>query len=381
MLPILSQQLLAQWSDLPVARQRPHHLHFLGIRTAVNDGYAFFLGFADRDFAPCLAVKVAREPAAADRLQHEWHLLNHLQEQALPVATVSLPRPLLAEVIAGVQVLVTTAPPGRPLQTTETAQEDFTIIGNWLVQLACATRTTKAVAAVRQSLEETVAQLQTTFTLPDRETAVVEAWIPACLAGAGEQIDLFAAHGNLRCRHIWRDQELTIVNWEWGQQAHQPLHDIFTFVTAYCLPAYRRGSYEQQLHAFRTTYLADGPYTGLACRTLSGYCQALNIPLQSVVAHFGLFLARAALAEYRQLLAAAARGYLPLVRPLRQSQHASFRQAIKDQLWINLLRLFIKEHQRFERIVNPRRGKGIQTVAVRRKIPVGRWGIADEERK
>lgn len=375
MLPLLSRQLLAQWSDLHVGRRRPDRLSFLGVRTGVGDGYALFLAFADRDPTPCLAVKVPREPAAESRLGHEWNVLNHFGQHGLHWPSASLLRPLLWKVGGGVHMLVTTAPPGQPMRIDiGSPAEHFARVGEWLVQFACATRATWSMAVMRWYLERTVERLDTTFELSDQEMAVVEDWVARLLKMAvGGRVSLFAAHGNLRSQNIWLQRDhLTIVNWEQSGLICLPLQDLFTFVTTYRFPAVRRRPKESYMHAFRETYLAGGPYADLVRRTIASYCQALDIPLEGVEACFGIFLASAALREYDQLLKAADRGYLPLLGDPDRSVRRPHRQAIKDQLWINLLRLLIKERGRFKLGAYPDARRRFRATPADTRISAGR---------
>jgi hypothetical protein len=351
MLPLLSRQLLTQWSDLPVDRRRPDQLGFLGIRTEVSDGYALFLAFADRDRAPRLAVKISREPGAESRLEREWTMLSHLQNQAPRVVRESLPRPVLWQLIGDVRVLVTTAPLGRPVTPgKDSSSEHFLRVGDWLVQLACTTRTTRPIAAIHPELERTTERLGTVFELSDQEMAMLDEWTGWLREMTrDDQVCLFAAHGDLRRKNVWlRRGHLTVINWGQSELDCPPLQDMFTFITTYRFPARRRRPKEDYLQVFRATYLADGPYADLAGRTITSYCRALGVPLESVEACFGIFLARAALREYDQLVAAADRGYLPLLKDPDCSGRQPYRQAIKNQLWINLLRLLIKERGRFK---------------------------------
>jgi hypothetical protein len=380
MLPQLSQQLLTQWQDLPVDRRRPDRLSFLGMRTGVGDGYALFVAFADRDRTPCLMVKVPREPAAESRLEHEWGMLSHFERCGPHRVTASLPRPLLWQVVGGVRVLVTAAPPGRAMgASTGSPSEHFARVGDWLVQLACATRATRPVSPIRRDLDRTAERLGITFELLDREMAVLEDWIGRWGKMLGDrQVDLFAAHGDLRSRNIWLQRgHLTIVNWEQSELACLPLQDMFTFVTTYRFPAARRRPIDSYLRAFRAMYLADGPYADLAGQTIASYCRTLGIPLESLKACFGIFLARAALREYDQLLAAADRGYLPLLGGPNRSGRRPYRQAIKDQLWINLLRLFIKEQEHFKLGIYPDVQGQLRAIPVEQGVPTRQqqaWG-------
>lgn len=322
----------------------------------MGEGYALFLAFADRDRAPCLVVKISREQAAASRLQHEWSMLNHFHRHGPRGVAASLPYPAMWKAVNGVRVLVTTAPSGQPMRASVNSfAEHFARVGDWLVQLACATRTTRSTEAMRRDLGRTAERLGTVFELSDEELAVVEDWVAQRLTiPGGGKVGLFAAHGNLHHRNIWLHQgRLTIVNWEQSGLACLPLQDMFAFVTTYHFPTTRRRRKESYLRAFRETYLTDGPYTNLVSRAIGSYCEALDIPLECVEACLGVFLARAALREYDQLQTAATRGYLPLLRAPDLSARGSYRQAIKDQVWINLLRLAIKERVHFKPANHP----------------------------
>jgi hypothetical protein len=356
MLPQLSQQLLTQWSHLPIVRRRPDRLSFLGVRTGVGDGYALFLTFADRDRAPCLAVKIPRERVAALRLQHEWSMLNHFHRHVPRGVAASLPRPILWKAINGTRVLVTTAPSGQPMRVCASSfAEHFARVGDWLVQLACATRATRPAEAMRRGVGCTAERLGTVFDLSGQEMAVVEDWIAQGLAISGDgKVELFAAHGNFHHRSIWLYKgRMTVVNWEQSRLACLPLQDIFAFITTYRFPAVRRSSKEGYLRAFRETYLTDAPYADVVSWSIARYCEALGIPLEGVEACLGIFLAYAALREYDQLQKAADRGYLPLLSASDLSARGPYRQAIKDQVWINLLRLLVKERTQFKPASHP----------------------------
>jgi hypothetical protein len=351
MLPQLSQQLLTQWPAQLVGRRRPSQLRFLGLRTRVGDGYALFLAFADADHAPCLAVKVAREPGAESRLKHEWDTLHHFRHQGAPWLVASLPAPILWTNMSGTNILATTAPAGQPIRTSPGfAEEHFARVGDWLAQLARATHTSRPMAMLRQKLEHTAEQLGATFELSKGERMVVEGWVNQWLAVMGNyQATLFAAHGNLYSQNIWEQREhLAVVNWEQSELADLPLRDIFTFMTTYHFPVTKRYPKERYLRTFQTTYLTDGPQADLACQTITRYCRSLDLPLEAIEASFGLFLTQAALHEYDQLQVAANRGYLPLVSPPDRSKRPPYQQAIKDQLWINLLRMLIQERHHFK---------------------------------
>ena len=186
----------------------------------------------------------------------------------------------------------------------------------------------------------------------------------------GGKVDLFAAHGNFHDRNIWLHQgHLAAINWEQSGLACLPLQDMFTFITTYRFPAARRCPTESYLRAFRATYMDDGPYADRVCRAIVSYCGALDIPLESVKAFFGISLARAALQEYDQLLAAAERGYLPLSRDLDRSSRKSYRQAIRDQLWINLLRLLVKERDRFKPGTHPSTWGRFHAMPMQQSVP------------
>jgi hypothetical protein len=352
MLPQLSRRLIAKWPDLAIGPRRPDRLHFLGVRTGVEDGYALFLAFADHNREPCLSVKIARDPSAGARLEREWSVLNELRGRKLPGTTFSLPTPLSREIIDEACVLVTTAPPGQQLWSRHGSRiEHFSQVGDWLVQLACATHTVRPLVEVKRDLQRLTERLSVTFEISDQEMRVIQDWLDQQLkASRDDKVELFASHGNLHPGNIWRQHgQLTVVNWEQSSLAWLPLQDLFAFVTTYDLPLTRRRPKDTYLSIFRATYLVDTPYAELVRQTLFSYCAALDIPIESVEACFGIFLAQAALREYDQLLVAAEHGYLPLLggNKLAGSIQPSYRQAIKDQLWISLLRLLIKERAQF----------------------------------
>lgn len=346
MLPALSQFLLAHWSDLQVERPRPGRLHFLGARTRVGAGYALFFAFADIDSRPCLMVKIAREPTAEARLTCEWQTLTYFQNNSAKWFSAHLPRPLVWEFVNGVQVLVTTAPQGHPIRPSKSAaKRHFAQVGDWLVQLGSATRTTTPAGDVCREMERGVERLYATFDLSNQERTTVQEWLSQWGDSATDgQIPVFAAHGNLQAGNIWMaNNTLSVINWEWSELHTLPFQDLFRFITTYQMPTSRRQPIEEYLHAFRATYLTDSSYSNRVCQSIGGYCRALDIPPTDIEAQFGLFLIHAALREHGQLLVAAERGYLPLPQQVQRPH----REAIKEQIWISLLRLLIKERRYF----------------------------------
>lgn len=372
MLPQLSRQLLARWSELPIGRKRPDRFGFLGTRTEIGDGYALFLAFADRDPAPCLVVKIPREPAAEARLQHEWDTLHHFQRLGLHEFASSLPRPILWDTIGGARVLMTSAPSGQPMGAGA-ASEHLARVGDWLVQLACITRTARSVSLIQQELDLVVQRLSATFELSNRELAVVEDWVSLWSRPAGDDRAVtFSAHGNLTSRNVWLHRDrLTVVNWEHSELECLPLQDVFTFITTYRFATMGRPLATGYLREFRAAYLSDGPSARLAYQAIDGYCRALDIPDDVVEPCFGIFLARAALQEYDRLLAAARRGYLPLLSDPGRPQRRSCQQAIRDQVWINLLRLFIRERGHFEAAVRRKPYRQLHAMHVRQGVSAG----------
>jgi hypothetical protein len=347
MLPQLGRQLLAKWPQLPVQRAQPRQLSFLGTRTGIGDGYALFMGFCDGDTVPYLMIKIPREPAAVARLQHEWVMLNRLQELGPRMA---LPIPLAWEPVGGTRALVTTAPQGRPVTAGNGLRaKAMDQVGGWLVRFACATRSFQSATVPGRDLEAAAERSNAIFQLSVQETAVIEGWISRWLSLAREgRVSMFAIHGNLNSRNVWcQDDRMTIVNWEQSSLVGLHLDDLFMFMTTWALPDAGRLPREPYRRAFRATYLSDGPYGDLVCRTIVGYCHALDIPTEGIEPSFGIFVLRAALNEYDRLVAAAERGYLPLLSDPDHAQRPPYHQALRNQIWVDLLRLLIQERSSF----------------------------------
>jgi hypothetical protein len=350
MLPQLSKKLLTRWSELPVDRGQPDRLSFLGVRTGVGDDYAMFLGFADGDSLPCLAVKIPRASAAQARLEHEWNTLNQLQRNGSPAIVTALPRPLSWERVGDVHVSVTTAPEGRPMAaSSRLTHEHFSRVGEWLVQFACATRSNQTVEVRCCELNRVAERLVATFELSDPEMTVVGEWISHLEDMVQDgRLYLFASHGDLRRNNIWIDRDgLTIINWEHAESECLPLQDLFTFVTTYRFPVESRHPLDSYVRTFHNTYLINSPDASLVSRAITSYCEVLDIPPEGIEACFGVFLARAALQEYDRLCTAADRGYLPLLGGPNHMGRRPYKQAIRDQLWINLFRLLIEQRALF----------------------------------
>jgi len=345
MLPQLSEHLLRIWDNLPLERRRPERLSYLGMRTDIADGYASWFAFADRDAAPLLLVQIPRHAAAAARLGHAWEMLQWLHRAAAQTVGRSLLRPVWWDAVADGHALVTTAPAGEPLTDSNgSAARRVTEMGDWLIQLAAATRSSHDKAQVRRDLEIEMARVAERFALTPTENAALERWIAIWDAGiAGSRVDLFAAHGNLCRRNVWcGDHQLTIINWERSRAAALPLHDLLFFALVYLFPPTRRAPLAHFVRALEMAYLESGSYAAVVRRTVMRYCAALGLPPGSVDAHLGLMLACQAEREYEELQAAANAGYLPLLPESASQPRRTYQAAIKDQVWINLLRAFIR---------------------------------------
>lgn len=345
MLPQLSEHLLRIWDDLPLERRRPERLGYLGMRTDIADGYATWLAFADWDSTPLLLVQIPRHAAVAARLDHAWKTLHWLHRTAAQTVGTSLLRPVFWGAVADGRALVTTAPTGEPLTDRNgLAARRITEMGDWLIQLAAATRLPHDKAPVLRDLESEMARVVERFALKPAESAALERWIAIWDAGTpGSRVDLFAAHGNLHRRNVWCDEhQLTIINWEQSRAAAFPLHDLLFFALAYLFPPTRRAPLADFVRALEMAYLEDGPYAAVVRRTIARYCAALGVSPGSVEAHLGLMLARQAEREYEELQAAANAGYLSLLPEGTSRPRRTYQAAIKDQVWINLLRTFIR---------------------------------------
>lgn len=362
MLPELSRRLLANWSNLPLNRPKPERLHFLGMRTQVGDGYALFFGLADNDPQACVMVKIARVADAGERLRDEWTLLGQYSQDVRPGMQDSVPQPVALEEINGTVMTVFTAPAGMPLDAG--AGQDvshFNRVLDWLIQFNTATRSQISVDELACKIQPIVAQVVDTFELTQNEATVLDAWMGQVLHGQKRSnIDVFDRHGNLSTANIWLDRrQLTIINWERATRADLPLLDLFSFMTLYHFPNSRRLTREAFLDRFRGTYLTDGSRVALVGKTIAGYCRVLGIPFSQIEAHMGLFLAYSALDEFHMLTAAAERGFLPLLPSKDVPVRHPYKRAIKEQLWISVLKLFITERDSFRRIVHA----GIQDTA------------------
>ncbi len=346
MLPQVEQELLAQWSAAWTGRRRPARLSFLGMRTGLGDGYAAFLAFAGNDRLPCLAVKIPRHAAAEARLRHEWATLSRLRQTGGEPFRRAIPRPVLWVTVNGRGVSVTSAPPGSPL-TGNSLRVPAARSGvlDWLVQFACATRVSRPAAQLRADGTALLRQLQETFPLSPRETTVLSGWVEQLAeSGTGGTVDCFAAHGRLGGRNLWRAGErLMVMNWEQFEAVSFPLHDVFRFVLTCILPAERRLPAGEFLRAFRSAFVEADSFRRPAWQFVLDYCRVLDVPAAGLEACLGIFLACTALQEYRLLCTAAERGYLPLMPSADGHGRPSFRQAMKNQRWVRLLRLWIAE--------------------------------------
>jgi hypothetical protein len=339
MLPLLREYLLAHWSELPVNQRRPDTLSFLGTRTPVYDGYALFLAFSSGDRHPSFAVKIARTPAAEVRLRHEYEVLKDRQIDV----SFSLPCPVMCESIGGFQSLVTTVPQGRPLTVAgERPARCFEIVTECLVSLAGATRTSVSVDSLREDLLNMSGRFVEVFKPSTEERATLEAWVHEFLGFS--QRCLVAAHGNVCRQNVWWGRgRAALVNWEWSAPAALPFHDFFTFATTFDFPPTPRRPLEDYIRAFHMTYSEKGRRNAVMAHALERYRETLGIPHESLESCFGIYLTHAALREYDRLEDAAALGYLPLVK---RTVRLPYRHAIRDQIWISLLRLAMSRRHR-----------------------------------
>ena len=353
MLPELSKRLLDRWSQLPLDRPKPNRLTPLGMRTQVGDGYARFFLLADREESPCLVAKIPREEAAWERLWREWDVLEQYSQDARPGLGDSVPRPVTMETINETPIFVTTAPPGRPMAPSRSrSASHFASVLDWLLRFNTATRVQAPRMERARQLQELLAQVTETFALASHQERLLQEWAEHLLHPSGETVDRFHVHGNLASHNIWlQGRQVMVTNWEWAAQDGLPLQDLFSFVTTYTFPTSRRLAKEDFVERFRATILEDGPQAKLAAQAIRNYCRALGLPTDDLEAYFGLFLARAAVEEVTMLTAAAERGFLPLLKSRRDPARRPYTRAIREQLWITLLREFMEKRHAFRRLL------------------------------
>ncbi len=348
MLQSLNKILIEKWFELFQNGNRPSHINYLGIRSNVGDGYSIFLGFVDNHHFPCLKIKISRDPVSIAKLQNEWKILHKLKYSNSFLLSDSIPLPLLKEEIDNKLVTITSAPQGSPmLPKLKDCKTHFLTITKWLTQLGTTCQSPITKNTVQEKLVNVSEQLYKTFKFSHNQTTIYDGWMDQILGqGKAGKIILYTSHNNLYHVNIWlSNRKIMIDNWEWGDLISFPLHDLFNFITTYFLNLNRKKTLEDFLNSFHSTFFEENKQRNLIKHWVKNYCTSLEIPLENVEAYLGIFLGQRALREYNQLLRDADRGYLPLIK--NTSGRKSFSDSMRNQLWINLLRIFMRKKNCF----------------------------------
>lgn len=285
---VLREQLLAEWPHLGLRDQRPRSLSIVQLSGNWDRGgkvnWFVFPGGARE---PALVAKVARTPADAERMDHEYHMLRWLGSQCAAVSD-HVPRVLARWEIDGHLVTVQQYVP-RPSLTKQ-------VVGR------------KPEVAVAQALR-TALPFLTALALVDRQQCppgecngylaalLRDAWQAAADPGYGVATrELFEGladlaeeaaglsftvphHGDISAADILSTgaRDLHVLDWEWSARAGVPLIDVVSLALS-AASRHDAGTVRRTIRALAMLPVTPGEAPAELDQLVDGYCAALGLP-------------------------------------------------------------------------------------------------------
>jgi hypothetical protein len=357
----LTDRLNESWGEIFTDLERPSTIEYLGLPGSVEGGTITFLGFGLNRETPLFVVKLHRDANALERVGRERAVLDRLAACSTQIAAV-VPRLLMCEEIADRWVLVQSVVPGAPLGAPmrpsglpdlEAADRGMGRISEWLLALARET-TWSAAAGRTQFVCDAGAAVQTfsrVFDLHPEERAHAEELMDFLADPSG--VSPCVLHGDL-CRQnvLSSSGGIRIIDWTDSRLSGSPLHDFLFFVSTYFLQVRDKTGISGITRAFELSFLETNAYARLIRRLLMKHCTSLGIGPDEFVKLFGLFLVEQSVREYERMLLCSRYGLLPQFNTLlAPARDISMVEAVRQQIWSSLFRVFVGRRGEFEGIM------------------------------
>lgn len=362
MIQSILNYLLEHWGSLALPVANPRALSFIEMAGMRNfPGKALFLIFSEDEKMPVLIVKVSRFQTDNTIIEREYAMLQYLhRECADTLITSSIPKPLLYETIGEHAVLVTDAFRGhsinrfkisRLLFQEKDARYNCSRITDWLLRFHQSMKigTNSQTNGVHQQIENTVESFLNIFALSPEEMEFIDTMNPSKGSIFGKESAMFFKHGDFAPANIFdTDSGVKVLDWEYSRKDNLPMHDLLFFFMWYSFDCAITGSASgDKLTKLQTAFFTDTWYSRMAKERVLRYCRALSIDPARLPWYFFMLLLTLSVDEYNGLLKNRNSGYMAMFKGYTTPIQAPSADLIRDGLYINLLRIFIKRNSEF----------------------------------
>src|SRR5581483_8935117 len=227
------------------------------------------LPFTSGGDRPLAVLKVSRLPQFNVTTEREHATLGAIRARLRGPMITTIPRPLGLLRKDDLAMSLESCAPGRSLVASsgswwaprEEKIRDLRMAADWLVefqrQMQIA-RTTWNTEEAAKWVDEPLAAYAGAFGVTTAEDRLFAAARARARALSGRVLPIVWLHNDFGPWNVFRDQEqLTVLDWEWGQDAGPALCDLLYFVTHWAQVAHRLFDEHQQLACFSDLVVRD----------------------------------------------------------------------------------------------------------------------------
>lgn len=352
LLPELLEYVRDQWPTFFPGERRPRSLGYTLQGTGVGKVIVFVL--AAGETRPRCVLKIPRSRRENGSLAHEHWMITELRRQRGQAGEAQLPAPLAAPVIQGWQVVVEKMLPGRlfssqvplgqPLNLTLAGQH-LRQVREWLVAWQRAAHPQPVVLTrddIQQLFLEPIQAARRTLDLRPHELAFLDGMSQQAADLVGRQVPLGFVHGDLRPGNILCvDDELCVLDWQFGQMRGLPLLDWFEFGYRYYCDTTGleeiTGDHDAYRATFADVYLGAHPYASRLSAETEALAEALAVPPDLLDLLLAMWLVDNSNKYFHFLSDRAEHGYLYLMQNPPGGPGQGFRQQLRRQVYPCLL--------------------------------------------
>lgn len=326
-------------------------LNYLGACGSPDGGTTTYLAFGSKSKHPLFAVKVHRHGDAEKRVENECDVMRLLSD--CPKLADSVPKIIYNGQVCGVWVMVQSVIDGKPMHAAmgkdgipdlKTAASYFQLVSDWLISMHLNLKKTAEQNFKAGKFED----FKSLFNLNLEEKNF--------LKEMNENLVLpnkSVRHGdfcrqNILVKSTCGKLSINVIDWTDSKLAENPFHDLFFFLSTYYLQARKQSGKGAFLSAFNDTFFSKSSYSFLVKKTLADYAKVFNISQAAVLGYFCLFLIEQALFEHQRLARYGMLDGLPrFTMRLAIEKECSFKEALKEQMWIYFFKNLVKERRNF----------------------------------
>lgn len=367
MIDFLKQYLLQNWDRICSEKNRPKELSFIEIVGMRNyPGKVLFLIFSDKCEDPVLLAKISRFQDDNTILEREYENLKYINMDCNDERIKkSIPIPILYEDIAGYKVLLTNAFRGisinrfhlpRLLFNKKTVASNCQKVINWLVRFHKEMKVNKVFGEkdFLKEVKEPIESFLNIFEVSNEEKNFLCKMKNLGQEFLGRETLLFFRQGDFSPANIlYKKNEIKVIDWEFSKKEGLPLHDILYFFIWYGFERFVAKSInENKLTRFQTNFFEYNWYSRLVKKLTFKYCQEFKISPSLIRFFFFMLLVNLANKEYEDLLRNRNEGYMAVSQGYSEPIDVPSDVVIKNGLYVNLLRIFIKRENNFVFYIN-----------------------------